>query len=351
MPDGRLRRNAPSDPLALVRGAGLLDVNGIDSLYRAATDAARAPIDPGPATTGPALRVWYLVTRTLSSMLPLVYSEDSLYVYDDGGIRGFVQASARPGRGRRKVWQVVNLCLAPEQDPATAGSALLRYLALQAAEKGVQTLTVRIPVDEPLRALFHQEGFLDLATEHVYLGEAPAHPRPVAPAPGELRAARAGDLAGVHQLYLRTTPASVARVEAPTLGEWRAQYREQLASFGRARDDDRHFVVDAGQVVAWARLTRGSATRPHRLQLACDHQPPGLAEAVLSAMLARASGDLVGAIWCPVRHYDTSMIEAIRRHGFQALGSQVLMAREISARARLRHLELDRDPGLRPAFG
>jgi hypothetical protein len=309
-----------------VRQANLLDLGRIEDLHR----RAGQPLSAQP----PSVRLWSLVSHTLSALLPL--SQDTLlYVAEGHGkLAGFVQASASGStinlQAGAKALQVINLCVDEDQDPYDVVPRLIEHLANKALQRGVIRLLVRVPLDDPLTPVIRIQGFRQYATENVLFAESPEY-REVIPA--GVRPVRGRDDRMLYQLYRKVTPLGVSQVEAPTYREWKML---------REGPGGQQFVVDRVEIVAWSRTVRSSEpSRPHSLSFMALPEA-GLAEDVADHALAQTGG---GPAWCNLRHYDAHMIDALRGRGFSNLLTQALLVKELALR------EPVREKGLVPSFG
>jgi hypothetical protein len=296
------------------------------------------------ATRGP-IRLWSLVSQTLSTILPALYHETLLYVAEEEGrVIGFIQASNRPaaiGLVGATTLQVLNLCVDPSADLEEAAGLLIEHLANQALERGILRLFVRIPLEDPLTAAFRRQSFRQYAVESVLYTEKPSG-KPCPELPG-LRPERGRDHALVYQLYRKLTPAGIATVEAPTYKEWRALQGEWFGHHPIRGESDEQFVVDRVEIVGWLRVQRSSSTRPHTLSFMAlpeDRLPEELADHALGLL-----GPRPGPVWSSLRHYDSHMIEALRGRGFETLVNQSLMVKELALRVPAR------EKGMVPSFG
>ena len=141
---------------ASVRTASFRDLGRIEEIQREGGGELSET-----ATRGP-VKLWALVSQTLSTILPALYSETLLYVVEeDGQVVGFVQASNRPaaiGLAGATTLQVLNLCVDPRADADEAARMLIDHLVDQALERGVHRLFVRLPLEDPLTAMFRWSG-------------------------------------------------------------------------------------------------------------------------------------------------------------------------------------------------
>jgi ribosomal protein S18 acetylase RimI-like enzyme len=324
-----------------VRSASFRDLGRIEQLYRdtAAREEGEGVI-PGlsadrPVPQATLVRLWYALSKTLSSLVPLSDLGDALFVVEDPeqGIVGFIQAQGAPGQ--TKAWQILNLCVAPSGRGHFAGDPLLTHLCNHGVEHGVSRFYVRIPVDHPLVALFLEQGFTQYATEQIlYRDDSHSQPR-VLPQPhtdaGLLRPARRDDAGAIYLLYLRTTPSHVANLEGPSQKAWQSGFQQGWpARLGR--DEVRQFVAEVSGVQAWVAVRPPSPARPTLLAIMCEGQDAEFREDVIDAALAQAPP---GPVSCVLRHYDSELIRSLQRRGFEIFGSQLLLVRDLALKVRL----------------
>ena len=269
-----------------IRPASFRDLARIEEIYREAQDDDEVPhqIAPDyPVPQATLVRLWSAVSKTLSSLVPLNESGDTLFVAEAGteGIVGFIQAQAAPGKLRS--WQILNLCVAPTASGHFSRSQLLNHLCNRGLEHGVHRFLVRLPLDHPLVSVFLEQGFIQFATEQIlYSDDVPASGGEGLPA--RLRPAKRDDLGAIYLLYLRTTPSHVASLEGSSLKAWQAAFAQgAIARMGR--DDVRHLVAEETGVVAWAAIRPASGARPTVLSLMCEGHDSRLREDVIDAVL------------------------------------------------------------------
>ncbi|HEX4215616.1 MAG TPA: GNAT family N-acetyltransferase [Candidatus Dormibacteraeota bacterium] len=291
-----------------LRTASLLDLGRIEQMHRDAEERF--------ASEAPTVRLWALVSQTLTAILPLA-QESLLYVAEeDGQLLGFVQASgsgpARSLSSRLSSLQVLNVCVGKDAHVDEVAPRLIDHLVRKAGELGVHRLFVRVPLDDPLTALFRLRGFRQFATESVLFAEAPQGGAD--PAIPGLHHFHSREDRALYSLYRRVTPIHVAQLEAPTYRAWRA-------ARGEVGDQE---AVDRGELLAWTSVVRGSQTRPHRLSFLLRPERE-LAEQLADHVLASCTGE---PAWTSLRHYDGHMIDALRGRGFTILLSQGLLVRD-----------------------
>ncbi|MFN2464483.1 MAG: hypothetical protein ABR573_11360 [Candidatus Dormibacteria bacterium] len=340
-----------------IRSAQVTDWGRIDQIY---ADGLQLSLQ-GEGATHP-VRLWQIVSRTLSSLLPLSTPSEMLYVSEDdeGNVNGFIQAeilggtdSRVPGPRRRQpdAIRVLNLSLVPELSGA-GGGALIDHLCSEAMGMGVARIYVRIPEGHAVGESFKAHGFVPYARDRVfYRGD--TSPDSELDPPEGLRAATRKDGLALFTLYLAATPRAVSQVEAPDYRQWRALNEvEWLHRFGRR--GNRSLVLERnGEVVAWLGVEVGSPGRPHTVatMTRLDQQGDGTMEqALLAEALRGLSGHASGA-WCNVRSYDTLTTRMLQDAGFEALAGQDLLVREMRSRVAAAARASKKDKAFAPVFG
>jgi hypothetical protein len=328
-----------------VRPASFRDLARIEQLYSEAGSADELPaqlLPDHPVPQATLLRLWYAVSKTVSSLVPFTAgaSGDTLFVAETPreGIVGFIQAQAPTGRS--DTLQILNLCVTGTATGHFAREQLLTHLTNHGLEHGVHRFLVRLPLDDALVGLFLERGFVQFATEQIlYCDDVPA---PGTAEGARLRPARREDVGAIYLLYLRTTPSHVASLEGSSLKSWQSGFADgTMARMGR--DDSRHYVAEDPGVVGWAAIRPASATRPTLLSLMCDGHHPRLREAVVDGALRELPPGPVSSV---LRHYDSELIRSLQRRGFAIYGTQVLLVRDLASRVRLRSAPARKKPVL-----
>src|SRR5487761_1197304 len=292
-----------------IRPASFRDLGRIERLYSEAgsgDEPAPQLFPDHPIPQAALLRLWYAVSKTVSSLVPFSVgaSGDILFVAETPreGIVGFVQAQAPTGRAG--ALQILNLCVAEG-------------------------------------ASGHFARAVQLATEQIlYSAEVPEPASSAAEV--SLRPAKSDDAGAIYLLYLRTTPSHVASLEGSSLKVWQSGFAEG-AMARMSRDDIRHYVAEDPGVVAWAAIRPASAPRPTLLSLMCDGHDPRLREAVIDAALRELPPGPVSSL---LRHYDSELIRGLQQRGFAIYGTQVLLVRDLASRVRLRTVPARKKPVL-----
>ncbi|MFY9614998.1 MAG: hypothetical protein WAT58_06325 [Candidatus Dormiibacterota bacterium] len=334
-----------------IRAAQVTDLGSIDEIYNQGKDLSLQ----GEGATHP-IRLWQMVTRTFSSLLPLATPSEMLFVLEDdkGKVVGFIQAEMLASAGRTRAseaMRVLNLSLAPSPAGA-AGGALIDHLCNEAIAKGVGRIYVRIPEGHPVMESFKAHAFRRYAQDRVFFRETLGEPSKVEPIPG-LRAARRKDLFGLFTLYLASTPKPVSQVEAPDYDHWRAVHEaEWLQRFGR-RPSKSMVVEHANEIVGWVGIEPAQPGRPHTLSIMArgDFSPRGDLQEQLLAHAQRELAGHPGAIWCNVRNYDTTTTRVLQDAGFEHLAGQELLVRELRARALAPARKPKKEKVMAPVFG
>jgi L-amino acid N-acyltransferase YncA len=340
-----------------IRSAQVTDLASIDQIYNDGLETALA----GEGATHP-IRLWQMVTRTISSLLPLSIPTDMLYVLEEKGkVMGFIQAESLSSsdnpvaRNAVEAVRVLNLSLSSELS-STGGGALIDHLCGEALARGITRIYVRIPDGHAVAESFKAHGFVRYANDRVFF-------RPTAQAsvastdvPG-LRAARRKDALGLFMLYLATTPKAVSQVEAPDFEQWRALHisermSERMPRLGRRTS--RSLVVErGGQLVGWLGVEPGPPSRPHTISMmaTADASPKGELQELLLARAMQDLGAHPGAVWCNVRNYDTLTTRVLQDAGFEALAGQDLLVRELRVKVAARAKVPKKEKALSPVFG
>jgi len=327
-----------------IRSASFRDLARIEQLYQDTvtdSDGVGQISSDSPVPQATLLRLWYALTKSLSSLVPMTDSGDSLLVAEDAkeGVVGFIQAQSPPSR--QKTWQIVNLCTGQSALGHFAREQLIQELCNHGLQVGVHRFHVRVPIDHPLVSVFLEHGFTQLATEQIlYCDERPTVPAVTAAA--LLRPARRDDIPAIHLLYLRTTPSQVATFEGPSLKAWQAGYAQGLMA-RMGRDDVRHFVLERPGIVAWAAIRPPSATQPAILTIMCDEHDAPLRDAVIAAVLQELPP---GPALSVLRHYDSELIRALQQRGFEIYGAQRVLVCDLGSKVRLREVARRKKPVL-----
>lgn len=331
-----------------IRPASFRDLARIEHLYAEAgsgDDHAPQLLPDHPVPQATLLRLWYAVSKTVSSLVPFTAGAtgDTLFVAETReGIVGFIQAQAPPGKS--DTLQILNLCVAPTASGHFAREQLLTHLTNHGMEHGVHRFLVRLPLDDALVGLFLESGFVQLATEQIlYSDDVPATDEATSGgAERALRPARREDVGAIYLLYLRTTPSHVASLEGASLKAWQSGFSDGLMA-RMGRDDVHHLVLEDPGVVGWAAIRPASATRPTLLSLMCDGHDPRLREAVIDGALRELPPGPVSSV---LRHYNSELIRSLQRRGFTIYGTQVLLVRDLARRVRLRATPARKKPVL-----
>ncbi|HEV1997139.1 MAG TPA: hypothetical protein VGR61_03285 [Candidatus Dormibacteraeota bacterium] len=340
-----------------IRTAQVTDWGRIDEIY---SDGLKLSLQ-GDGATHP-VRLWQIVSRTLSSLLPLSTPSEMLYVLEDdeGRVSGFIQAEVlggsesrvpAPRRRHPDAIRVLNLSLAAELS-AAGGGALIDHLCGEAVGMGVARIYVRIPEGHAVLESFKAHGFTPYARDRVFYRDDDNHPPAGEPPPG-LRPVTRKDALGLFALYLAATPRPVSQAEAPDYQQWRALNEgEWLHRFGR-RGNRSTVVERSNEVIAWMGVEVGSPGRPHTIALLTrqDQRGTGELERELLGDALRGLSGQGSAVWCNVRNYDTVTTRVLQENGFEALAGQDLMVREMRSPVAAAVRKPRKEKAFAPVFG
>ncbi len=94
---------------------------------------------------------------------------------------------------------------------------------------------------------------------------------------------------------------------------------------------DESFVCDVGvRLGGWLRICRGHGSAPHQLSLIVHPEHAELAGPLLRFGANRLLEGSVRPIYCQVREYDSSVIDALRSSGFEHTLTRALLVRHIA---------------------
>jgi hypothetical protein len=243
---------------------------------------------------------------------------------------------------RPRSWQILNLCTSTTAHGHFARAELLDGVRNRGLEHGVQRVHVRLPLDHPLLPLFLEHGFTQFATEQILYRDEASLDRETSVQSSLIRTARRDDIAGIHLLYLRTTPSHVADVEGPSLKTWQGAYAQGLVA-GLGRDSVKHLVVERPGIVAWAAIRPPTAAQPASLSMMVEGHDAALRDAIIDAILRELPS---GPATCVLRHYDSELIRALQQRGFAVYGTQLLLISELGAKVRIQAMSRRKKPVL-----
>jgi hypothetical protein len=221
-------------------------------------------------------------------------------------------ASARR-RGRRGVWEVDYLLVAPDEERTCA--SLLEELTCGLGRAGAEKVFLRLDAQGRLLESARSAGFFPYVRERLWRLEQPAQAPDCPPLPMRLRTA--ADLQPLFQLYNASVPAAVRRHEALTLREWAA-----VQERGRCQ----HLVLQKdGRLAAWLRLARQHGAGCFALLA------PRREDAPLENLLATALHYLhdLRPIFCLVPEYERGLATRLADLGFQPATEYAVLANRL----------------------
>ena len=249
---------------------------------------------------------------------------------DHWHILGFAQVRERPAR---VTWDLSYLASMVNRNVSSEEVliALLEYILEIASSHGILRIFAKVEDEIPEMELFQKAGFQRYARQLTYV----FHPESIQ---GDfnlpsLRRWNRHHAWGLHQLYRAATPQRVQMAEMlDSSDEFAKLYVGSLrplpSSLSRG---DENFVCDVGvRLGAWLRICPGHGTAPHQLSLIVHPEHADLAEPLLrfgtKSLLERSARP----IYCQVREYDSSVINALRTSGFEHASTKALLVRHIA---------------------
>jgi hypothetical protein len=94
---------------------------------------------------------------------------------------------------------------------------------------------------------------------------------------------------------------------------------------------DEAYVCDVGvRLGAWLRLCRGHGSAPHQLSMMVHPEHADLADPILRFGTRRLMEGGARPIYCQVREYESSVINALRSGGYEQTSTRALLVRHIA---------------------
>jgi GNAT superfamily N-acetyltransferase len=274
----------------------------------------------------------------LRSIFPLNPASRTWICEDHWRILGFAQVQERP---LHTMWDISYLASMVQRNVSGDDvlTALLEYMLEMAAGHGILRIFAKVEDEIPEQELFQRAGFQRYARELTYVyepalagGQTIPSDKLISALPS-LRRWNRHHVWGLHQLYRSATPQRVQMAEMLENSEEFAKLhvgslRPLPSPFSRGSEN---YVCDVGvRLGAWLRLCRGSGSAPHQLSLIVHPEHPELAEPLLSFGVSRLKEESVRRIYCQVREYQSFVIAALRKSGFEQASTRALLVRHIA---------------------
>ena len=265
------------------------------------------------------------------SLFPYPMAGACTLAYLAGALQAMAQAEARPGRDK---WTILRAATAAGADAAVL-TPLLEALCVRAAEHGAGRVFAASS-GETATDLFHRLDFSAYATETVYrlVGEE-TREEVVSrrPTPYAIRTQHARDVWGVHRVYAVVTPRPIQLIEGLISDDWETAPLAGMRLPGGRLEARLVLEAEAG-IGGCVCLMRGR--HGHRLQIMVDAEHRHLATPLLQAALGVAADWPPVPLICPLRGYQAELGEVLEAAGFQAIGEQTLVVKEMAVRVRQR---------------
>jgi hypothetical protein len=205
---------------------------------------------------------------------------------------------------------VAYLSIPPEEEAL----ALLQEPGLVLAERGAERLFLRLPADSPLLDLALRVSFLPYGEEDLFLAPTPLP----SPPPLPLRPRSPHDNQQLFQLYSLLMPPQIRQAEGMSLQEW----LESQEKWGTEKVWEKERGVQG-----WLRLEKKGG----RGSVEVLATPEGL-EGLLGYALRRLRG--CGSLLCFAFPFQEELERSLVAYGFQKVGENTLLVKELAARAR-----------------
>jgi len=268
----------------------------------------------------------------LRNIFPVTPAVRTWICEDHWHLLGFAQARERPSR---LTWDLAYLASMTNRDVSGDDilSALLEYTLGAASAHGILRIFAKVEDDLPEMELFQKAGFQRYARQLTYVFDPDKASVSTDFNPPALHRWHHHHAWGLHQLYRSVTPQRVQMAEMLENSEECAKLHvgslRPLPSF--LAHGDESYVCDVGvRLGAWLRICRGHGSAPHQLTLLVHPEHADLAEPILRFGARRLLEGSVRPIYCQVREYESSTIDALRSNGFEHVLTRALLVRHIA---------------------
>ena len=266
----------------------------------------------------------------LRNIFPVNTSSRTWICEDHWHILGFAQVRERPAR---VTWDIAYLASMVSSSASSDEvlTALLDYMLQVASSHGIHRIFARVEDEIPEQELFQRAGFQRYARQLTYVFQ-PGSVQGDFKQPS-LRRWNRHHAWGLHQLYRSATPQRVQMAEMLDSSEEFAKlYVGSLHPLPAILSKgDESFVCDVGvRLGAWLRLCRGHGTTPHQLSLLVHPENADMAEPIVRFGTQRLLERDARPIFCQVREYDSSVINALRSSGFEQVSTKALLVRHMA---------------------
>jgi len=273
-----------------------------------------------------------LLPPILRNIFPVNPASRTWICEDHWRLLGFAQVRERPSR---ITWDLAYLASMANRDVPGDEilSALLEYTLGAASTHGILRIFAKVEDDLPEMELFQKAGFQRYARLLTYVFDPDKASLADHAAPPSLHRWHHHHAWGLHQLYRAVTPQRVQMAEMLDNSEECAKLHvgslrpvPSLLSHG-----DESFVCDVGvRLGGWLRICRGHGPAPHQLSLIVHPEHAELVGPLLRFGASRLLEGSVRPIYCQVREYESSVIDALRSSGFEHTLTRALLVRHIA---------------------
>jgi len=273
-----------------------------------------------------------LLPPILRNIFPVNPASRTWICEDHWRLLGFAQVRERPSR---ITWDLAYLASMANRDVPGDEilSALLEYTLGAASTHGILRIFAKVEDDLPEMELFQKAGFQRYARLLTYVFDPDKASLANHADPPSLHRWHHHHAWGLHQLYRAVTPQRVQMAEMLDNSEECAKLHvgslrpiPSLLSHG-----DESFVCDVGvRLGGWLRICRGHGSAPHQLSLIVHPEHAELVGPLLRFGASRLLGGSVRPIYCQVREYESSVIDALRSSGFEHTLTRALLVRHIA---------------------
>jgi hypothetical protein len=283
-----------------------------------------------------------LLPDLLRSQVPVKPRLNFVYAYvEHGSVLGYVQARCR--WRRRDEWTITTLSTT-ERAPDMIWEALLEEVVRAAAEEGVIRLFVKIPMNEPMAAVFHRLGFTRYTNEQVwgnlYFNATGAS----ADLPGDalarkpLRRQSSRDAWDLMQLYKAVTPPVVQHAEVLTSRQWQISHMPRPWFLSQGLLENAYVWPDQAEsersgstaLGGFVRLLTGARGHWITLLFRAEQANRAVCEPALDYALWKATRLGTKPVYCALREYQAEVAPLLEDRGFHLLTEQSLLVKYLA---------------------
>ena len=225
--------------------------------------------------------------------------------------------------GSPTVWEVSSLALSPDLGQSVMD--LLNGLILNAGQRGVDRLFIRVADDSPCLDGVRAAGFTFYLRESLYRRDTRSGTEAAGSVTdAELQPVTQANEFSVFQLYNAVYPFHVREVEGQTLEHW----RHTRAGNWRGRNSGQFFVVEKGLTVGWV----GTRVQGRAGYFSIMIRPgASISPADILQLVEIRMADLE-TVFCMITEFETPLMQALEARGYTFVQEYSRAVRNVTAK-------------------